>query len=180
MEMLPGKLIFMDFSHIRFEDRTSSRWLSDPACGRSDPNHSFSVANSGNSMTRHRIELRGPWEVISPAGEDADASRVPLPQSWKSLFGQTAGRAIFLRSFHRPTNLEARERVYLLFGGCGGRGSVFLNDVPLGELSSDAGREFDVTDHLRQRNRLRVEIEFDPALSTSPGGISEAVALEIG
>lgn len=136
--------------------------------------------NSGNSMARHRIELRGPWEVISPGGEPADARRVALPQPWNALFGAVAGRAVYLRSFHRPTNLDPQERVYLVFGACGGRGTVLLNQVQVGELAADSGGEFDVTVHLQLRNRLRVEIEFDPAISSSPGGISAAVALEIG
>ncbi|MGH7129010.1 MAG: NRDE family protein, partial [Planctomycetaceae bacterium] len=94
--------------------------------GRSQP---FGPNRSGSI---HRIHLRGPWdyEWLSTSADSriavAPAGRMKMPASWRDRFGEAAGTVRFRRRFHRPTNLEPRERVFLVFDGIGGRGSVSL------------------------------------------------------
>ncbi len=89
--------------------------------------------------------------------------------------------ATFSRRFHRPTNLEPHERVFLVFEGIGGAGRVRLNDEPLGQVTlNDRPIEFDVTGRLAPFNRIDVELQFTPSDTVpSQGGLYGAVALEI-
>ncbi|MGE3316584.1 MAG: hypothetical protein AB7O26_15820, partial [Planctomycetaceae bacterium] len=81
----------------------------------------------------HRIHLKGPWEcrwlgaqhaLSDPA---AEVLRVKMPAEWKSIFGEQAGIAQFTRRFHKPTGLEPRDSVWLLFDGIGGGATVRIN-----------------------------------------------------
>lgn len=140
----------------------------------------------------HRIRLIGPWEyawtpTASLPTEVNEASDVPatgnvrMPCDWLSLFGTKSGVATFSRRFHRPTNLEPHERVFLVFEGIGGAGRVGLNDEPLGQVAlTDRTIEFDVTGRLAPFNRMDVELQFTPS-ETAPtqGGLYGAVVLEI-
>lgn len=151
----------------------------------------------------HRIHLKGPWEYEYPpraalqktvAGgvqnnlaEKSTASpeplppgRVIMPADWHSLFGQSAGTALFRRRFHCPTHLDENERVEIVFDGVGGRGGVWLNGTELGRLvSADRPQRFDITPLLKPFNELAVQLHYDGAGDDRPGGLYAPVALEI-
>uniref|UniRef100_A0A7C2K1G0 Glycosyl hydrolases family 2 sugar binding domain-containing protein n=1 Tax=Schlesneria paludicola TaxID=360056 RepID=A0A7C2K1G0_9PLAN len=126
----------------------------------------------------HRIRLHGPWDVIGP-GESTSQSR-KMPQEWRTLFGSAAGQARFGRWFHCPTNLDPDERVWLVFAGIGGAGKITLNGEQLKEISGNTPAvAADLTNHLQPRNRVEVELAFDPAATAQQGGLFGEVALEI-
>lgn len=143
----------------------------------------------------YRIFLRGPWqcEPLARAERDANGgiawstsplpapSTVRLPATWKDLFGSFRGRIRFRRRFHRPTNLEPEDRVYLAFDGIGGAAAISTNGCLLGAVPAHGGTaQFDITDVLTNENELLVDLEFT-ALAGVPdaGGLYAAVALEI-
>jgi hypothetical protein len=113
----------------------------------------------------HRIRLRGPWE-FEPPGEPP--SRVTMPGSW----GRFAGRARYRRRFGYPGRIDGFERVWLTFERVADRGEATLNGTPLG--ACEGRGEFDVTELLRTRNELVVEVEGGPG-----GGLVGEVALEV-
>ena len=126
-------------------------------------------------MQPHRILLRGPWEFewlsddvkqsqrhepIEKNTLPATSGRVQMPTDWQSLFGNMRGTARFRRHFHRPTNLEPHERVFIVFDGVGGTGHVELNGQRLGNVDLQNPQvDFDVTDCLSQSNSLVVELQ---------------------
>lgn len=131
-------------------------------------------------MSVHRIHLKGPWEYewISSSA-DGPRGRVTMPADWQSLFGEAAGRARFVRTFHRPSNLDD-ETVWLTFDGVGGEGPVTVNGVDVGRLVCCSGpQRFDVTPHLQFFSELAVELQYDPQRDAEPGGLFAPVALEI-
>lgn len=143
----------------------------------------------------YRMRLRGPWQYrwlrregsepqdAGPAagGEHPWEGRVKLPADWRELFGETAGAVRFRRVFHRPTNLDDYERVYVVFDGVGGEATVRLNDRELGRIGPQADTaEFHITELLRPSNELMVDTAFDPGASeAAPGGLWKTVALEV-
>ena len=135
-------------------------------------------------MPVHRIHLRGPWEyelLSSPSGESsAPSGRVTMPTDWRTLFGTANGRAVFRRRFHSPTNLEADDRVWIVFDGVEGRGTVTLNGSLLGDLkSSNTGQRYPMTAALHAFNELVVELTYDAAIDGQRGGLFAPVAIEI-
>lgn len=139
-------------------------------------------------MPSHRINLRGPWDYSWRPSASNDADRdapltgtVTMPQDWQSLFGVVAGKAVFRRRFHCPTNLDANERVYLVATEIRGAGVVKLNEETLGRFDeSDQSVTVEVTNRLNSFNHLCVEIEFDPrGESNLRAGLYGVVALEI-
>ena len=134
-------------------------------------------------MPAHRMHLKGPWEIEIPAGSNPVAipRRVKLPASWQELFGDFRGSLRFCRRFHKPTNLDEHERVWLVFDGLGGLGRIHVNDHALGTIGPAIPTgEFDITQLLQFTNCLHVDVEFiEPAASASPGGLWAPVALEI-
>jgi hypothetical protein len=84
-----------------------------------------------------------------------------------------AGRVRFRRRFGYPGRIDAYERVWLTFAGIGGKAEVRLNNHLLGHIIAAA--EFEVTQMLRLRNELVVEIEG----TTEQGGFGGEVALEV-
>lgn len=143
----------------------------------------------------YRILLRGPWQIesLSEAQQDRRATRIApapqlpapgtvrLPASWQELFGSFDGRIRFRRRFHPPSNIDAADRLAIVFDGVSGAGPVSLNGRLLGSIESGAGTaRFDVTGLLQTNNELQVDLEFTgPATGTSPGGLFAPVALEI-
>ena len=141
----------------------------------------------------HRIRLRGPWgcQWLGESGRgDRPASfasppqslpQVVLPNSWIRLFGTARGRAQFYRRFGRPTNLGARERVYLVFEAIGGDALISVNGNPLGRVSQPTGTtQFDITEFLADNNVVAVDVQFDPEIEKdNPGGLWAPVVLEI-
>lgn len=135
------------------------------------------------STSLHRIRLKGPWEFEWLGGPPIAApatGRVTMPADWETLFGATAGRAVFRRRFHCPTNLEPDDRVWLVFDGVGGEGTVAINGEFVGRLqTSEQPQRLDVADRLQPFNEATVELAFDPAADANPGGLYAPVAIEI-
>ena len=78
------------------------------------------------------------------------------------MLGDFRGVVRFVRPFHRPTNLDPDERVFLVFSAVGGRGEVRLDGHPLGRLDTrDAPQDADITDHLRPNMQVTIDLEFD-------------------
>ncbi len=131
-------------------------------------------------MPTHRIHLKGPWDVRR-LDRDEPSLRVFMPASWESIFGEDAGRAEFRRKFNQPTNLEAHERVWIVFDGIGGRGLVRINGDDLGPIDSAAlTAEFEITQQLSLHNELTIELAVESAKAAEPqSGLWGPVALEI-
>jgi hypothetical protein len=89
----------------------------------------------------HIIRLRGPWDC-------------------EPLESESLGQVRHTRRFGFPTNLSPQERVWLVIEGAACRGAAALNDKPLGAIAGEATAEFDVTDQLRPRNVLRIDIDL--------------------
>lgn len=141
-------------------------------------------------MYPHCIRLRGPWECEplersggregKQAAEGADLPapcRMTLPCRWgDGGLADFAGRVRFTRSFGYPSRIDAHERLWLTFAGADRTAHVWLNELFLGRHEgADESFEFDVTQLLRSRNELKVEVE-SPAPN---GGLNGDVALEV-
>lgn len=149
---------------------------------------------SATALPAHRILLRGPWHCESIAradrGSDGESVRgrdalpaptsAHLPATWIRLFETFRGRVAFVRRFHRPTNLEAHERVRIAIDGLCGPAQVSVNGQALGTAEFGQGAfRCDVTPFLTANNELRIELEVvDAEVAATP--IWQAVALEIG
>jgi beta-galactosidase/beta-glucuronidase len=144
----------------------------------------------------HRINLKGPWNyewldgphgsgdaAESTSSDDSPLladSRIRMPASWQSAFGNVSGTIRFRRRFQRPTNLDENERVHIAFDGIGGEASIAVNDQPIGSLSDTAETSsFDVTELLLPSNELSVELTHSPGDASTLGGLYKPVALEI-
>jgi len=126
----------------------------------------------------HRIRLHGPWDVIGP-GESVPRSE-KMPQDWRTLFGETSGVARYGRWFNCPTNLEPNERVWLSFARIGGAGRISLNGELLQEFTAEARAvAVDLTAALQPRNRVEIELEFNPATTVEQGGLFGEIAIMI-
>jgi len=146
-------------------------------------------------MLPHRMHLKGPWEYewLSPipparlahtvgAGEPlSPRGKLRMPATWQAVFGDASGQVRFRRRFHRPTNLEPHEQVFLVFDGVGGTAQLALNDQPIGRIfPPEHAAEYDVTRKLAEANVLVVDVAFDSETAGEhPGGLWGAVALEI-
>lgn len=132
----------------------------------------------------HPIRLRGPWTVYGPGPAAPDSAPVTahLPADWRTLFGDRAGRARFVRRFNRPTNLDVDERVYIVLANVGGAVTLRVNGEPV-ESAPAADRSaciFDITSRLQPHNELEIEIEFHPLQHPdAPGGVWQPVTIEI-
>jgi hypothetical protein len=122
----------------------------------------------------HRIRLRGPWEVV-PLDSGQPPARMTLPCSWRDGgWPEFTGRARHVRSFGKPRQFAATERIWLVVEGVTGQGQVCLNGHELGAIEGRFRR--DITDLLEDRNRLEVLVCAD----SDAGGVTGEVALEIG
>lgn len=139
-------------------------------------------------MSVHRIRLKGPWQFEwigdAPAASGSDwqhSGRVKMPAEWSAIFGPAAGTVRFRRRFHRPTNLDDDERVWIVFDALGGTGTVLVNGAKLGELVTSATpQRFDMTAELQPSSELIVELTYSPAEPQSnAGGLFAPVAIEI-
>lgn len=137
----------------------------------------------------HSIRLRGPWELRPLLSETSSREEIlggeplgfgdcvtqQLPAAWAAVLPGFRGTVRYSRRFGCPTNLEAHERVRLVFEEIAGNAVVRLNGKLLGEKVSDTF--FDITAHLRERNLLEVDVtQPDPA---QPAGLIGEVRLEI-
>ncbi len=89
-----------------------------------------------------------------------DGGRSHTPGGWRDLLGSDFhGQVRCARRFNSPTNLDLRDRVWLAFEGLENEAFVTLNGHNLGTLKPTESRHrFDITDILRARNLLEVEI----------------------
>lgn len=130
----------------------------------------------------HAIRLKGPWDVRPPdhSSDDTGWERRSMPCAWRDCFGDAQGIALFRRNFHRPTGLEAGNRVCLrLPEGAGDVVSLSVNGIAVAADAVDSSR-FDCTRLLEAFNRLEIALKFDPQTAPgSPGGLWETVHLEI-
>jgi hypothetical protein len=133
-------------------------------------------------MYPHRIRLRGPWDY-EPLGYSSPerhllppAGRMNVPCRWADggLAG-FAGRVRFRRRFGYPGRIDAYERVWLTFDGADTWAEVALNGAALGRHEGEGAFEYEVTNLLRPRNELVVEVE-GPA---ETAGLCGEVALEV-
>ena len=137
-------------------------------------------------MPVHRIRLLGPWEFV---WEESSGTELPpvtegttaMPCDWHRLFGVVAGTASFRRRFHRPSNLEAHERVWLICTGVRGCGTVSLNDEQLSEFDSDGEAvTCEMTSRLQPFNVVNIRLSVGAIDEHQPaGGLFEPVVLEI-
>lgn len=133
-------------------------------------------------MSTHRIHLKGPWDVAGPwpdVAETGEIRSVAMPQRWETLFGLNSGTATFSRWFHQPTNLVAEDRLAIVLAGVSGTGRAWLNDQLLGEFSAkhETVRLPMALAQLQHRNRLCIELAC--SVGDGPGGLYDAVAIEI-
>lgn len=130
----------------------------------------------------HRIRLQGPWEVILNGEDAGDSSPVPIqvPICWRDLFGDQDGTARFVRPFNAPTNLDPGDRLFVVVPEESGEiRSLLLNGVEQGADPAFPLR-FEVTNSLRDFNRLEIVLHADPAtLPEGRGGLWQPVILEI-
>jgi hypothetical protein len=116
----------------------------------------------------HPFRLHGPWdyEILSgAAAAPRGRLRLPCDGAWlpRPAFH---GRVQFRRVFHRPTNLEPHERLWLACEA-GARGSLSCNGRLLGGVDDRAPAEFEITSLLADSNELLMELELSP---DPPGG----------
>ena len=137
-------------------------------------------------MPVHRIRLMGPWEFAwegSAGGETplVNEGTTAMPCDWHSLFGSVVGTATFRRRFHRPSNLEPHERVWLICTGVRGCGTISLNDEQLSEFASDGEAvECEVTSRLQPSNVVSIRLSAGAIEEHQPPrGLFQPVVLEI-
>lgn len=136
------------------------------------------------SRLPHQIRLRGPWTAYGPgaAAPESAPATAHLPADWRTLFGERAGRARFVRRFNRPTNLDADERVWIVLSDVGGPVTLRVNGEPVEPVPAvdPSKSNFDITSRLQPHNELEIEIEFDPSADpAAPGGLWRPVTIEI-
>jgi hypothetical protein len=134
-------------------------------------------------MSRHRIQLRGPWQLDWPSGEGKSAQKIRLPAEWNELFSGRSGRVRLTRKFHRPTNLGTSEQVDLLFEQWPGAWIVSLNHHRVGEVrdaSSESPGRITITALLESTNVLAAETQIEQSVDpVVRRGLMGKVALEI-
>ena len=140
----------------------------------------------------HSIRLHGSWnaEVIecfdSASSEFDSEQRIEIPSNWGDWLGPAfRGRVAYHRTFHLPTRLESDQPVWLVVEEVDFRGSVFLNDGPIGALQlGDSPLRVEVRQQLLESNRLRIEVELTGdeergGRASLGGGLIGAIRLEI-
>lgn len=139
-----------------------------------------------NDSNVHRIRLKGPWDVLPPHSATHEFERHSMPISWRELFGETPGTAVFRRNFHTPSGLSAKDRVLIYVPpGTGLLTEFQVNQVALPSLAPQHlwrqnSIQFEVTNQLGEFNQLTFAITFDPSQHPKiPGGLWESVSLEI-
>lgn len=145
----------------------------------------------------HVIRLRGPWNIRPLSRQGAagahDATcfaagfRQQMPADWSAALGcDFCGEARYQRFFHRPTGIDAGERVWLVCHGAIDQAVVVLNGKRVGEFAGpSAAARFDVTGLLAPRNELLIDVTFLATLGDGEpaedrcGGLTGEVRLEI-
>ena len=166
-----------------------------------------STGEGRRESPRHRIRLRGPWQVEPVSWLELTDERTllenkdrPLPPSgmvkvpgdWGSLLGnEFRGRVVFTRRFGRPLNLDPTVPMELTLEGVDARAELWLNGERLGEIpwGRFSGR-FPLPVPLLSRNELRIQVDC-PAMGAKvsrslrpadrgdqPGGLFADVTLD--
>jgi hypothetical protein len=157
------------------------------------------------TLDPHTIRLRGPWQLQAVARFVARAdghyevvrddlptsTRATMPADWSESFGlRFLGRVRYVRTFQKPTGLDAGERVWLVVEPPRSQVTARLAERTLGSVQANgpAGR-FDITSLLADRNMLEIVVEHpmldeqghptDAAAIGLPGGLIGDVRLEI-
>jgi hypothetical protein len=128
----------------------------------------------------HRIRLRGSWTVTAletPAGQPLPESvSMTCPCSWRAGgWLNFRGRARCARRFGNPTNIDPRERVWLVIDPCEGDITIAMNGVDIGRSASGSAFERDITDMIAPRNVLQIDVSG----TDDNAGLTGEVRLEI-
>jgi beta-galactosidase/beta-glucuronidase len=112
-----------------------------------------------------------------------------IPADWSATLGADfRGRVRYTRRFHRPTGLDAGERVFLVIERVNATGTAQLNGQRLGDVSRVGGPfRFEVTRQLQPSNLLTIDVELPrddgrtapPASQPLTGGLIGSVRLEL-
>lgn len=133
-------------------------------------------------MYPYRIRLRGPWEY--EIAEREAKSHPTLPRAGRIVMpcrlnegglGGFSGKIRLRRRFGLPRGLTPHEQVWLTIAEVAGSISVQLNSTGLGACDDRSAFEAKITQLLRDRNELDIELQ---ARSEADGLVGEA-ALEI-
>ncbi|MFK7819327.1 MAG: hypothetical protein AB8G99_11465 [Planctomycetaceae bacterium] len=119
----------------------------------------------------YRIRLRGPWQFVDSEGTEGTQK---LPTQW--LGPKTSVR--LTRKFNWIAELEPSERVFVVFAGYGGVGSVTVNEQKLGSLPGGPA-EFDISPLLQSGNLLEVALDFEALPEDTTCGLWGDVLLEV-
>ena len=154
----------------------------------------------------HSIRLAGPWQLtplahtcwsaegqsVEEPGSLPEGGRTTVPSDWGELLGEDfRGQVQMQRFFHKPTGLEADDRVEVVLSGVDAMGTASLNGQLLGKiLAGGEPARFEISHLLENRNCLVVNVELPqlnsesapllrPANHHMTGGILGEVRLEI-
>lgn len=119
---------------------------------------------------RKIISLNQGWTFY----KEGAAEKVNLPHTWNGLDGQDGGddyyrgSCYYERSFERPA-LADGERVYLEFQGVNSTAEVSVNGFLMGKHKGGySAFRFDVTDVLKETNRIEVVADNSPCEDVYP------------
>jgi hypothetical protein len=140
-------------------------------------------------VERFVVRADGHYEAVH---DDLPTStRATMPADWSESFGPGfLGRVRYVRTFQKPTGLDAGELVWLVVEPPQSQATVRLAEQSLGNVPANgpAGR-FDITSLLADRNMLEIVVEHpmrddqnhptDAAALYLPGGLIGEVRLEI-
>ncbi len=154
----------------------------------------------------HSIRLAGPWQIIPLArtrwssegqsveepGPLPEGGRGTVPGDWGELLGEDfRGQVQMERFFHKPTGLEADDRVEIVLSEVDAMGTASLNGQSLGTIPPGGEpARFEIHRLLEHRNCLLVTVELPrltsesaslarPTAHHTAGGILGEVRLEI-
>lgn len=111
---------------------------------------------------RRTVKLMRDWMFTD---QNQRKRPVDLPHTWNAIDGQDGGNdyyrgtCIYEKSVEKP-EFDSDERVYLQFRGVNASATVFLNDEMIGNHNNGyATFRMDVTEKLKEENRIRVEVD---------------------
>lgn len=124
----------------------------------------------------HRIRLHGPWEVSRNGPSGVEFVKMKIPCRWLDAgWAGFSGRAVYVRKFGSPRQLDPGEEVWLVLRGVTGSGRISINQHELARFEqSDEPKEFEITNRLQGRNELQITLSSD----SDEGGIWGEVLLE--
>jgi len=174
------RLVVCSVHRIRLRGPWQCEWYPEQSTAATEGEQSCAAALVGQGGAAGG-QRQGRTDVPGGTARSPEVMTVRLPANWRSLFGDVAGRARFVRRFNRPSNLGSREKVFLAIEQVGGSGAVFLNGQLLGSLAGPTSSiRFDVSSKLQPSNTLVIELSYDPQSSPDVvGGLPSPVTIEI-